>query len=117
MLELLKASTASHVRQQQLETARVGMSLALAATGLVAAFSSVTAPVITVVGATWALTYTAAISPLTRGHARRSAVIQEMFDTELFGLPWNSTLAGGPLRPDEISQLVRAFRPRRGRGD
>src|SRR6266567_7882486 len=40
-----------------------------------------------------------------------------MFDTQLFGLPWNSTLVGGRLRPDEISRLVRKFTPSRGRGD
>ncbi len=117
MLDLIKASTAAHVRQQRLETARVTVSLALAAASVVAAFASVTAPVITVIGGAWALAYTVLVSPLAKGQARRSAVIQEMFDTQLFGLPWNSTLVGGRLRPDEISQLVREFSPRRGRGD
>lgn len=117
MLNLLKASTAAHVRQQRLETGRVTVSLALAAASVVAAFASVTADVITVVGGAWALAYTVLVSPLAKGQARRSAVIQEMFDTHLFGLPWNTTLAGDRLRPDEISQLVRGFNPRRGRGD
>jgi hypothetical protein len=117
MLDLLRASTAAHVRQQRLETIRVTVSLAVAAAGVIAAFASVTAPVITAVGGTWALAYTILVSPLTKGQARRSAVIQEMFDTELFGLPWNATSAGARLRPDEISQLVRDFNPRRGRGD
>lgn len=117
MLDLIKASTAAHVRQQRLETVRVTVSLALAAASVVAAFASVTAPVITVIGGAWALAYTIFVSPLAKGQARRSAVIQEMFDTQLFGLPWNSTLTGSRLRPDEISQLVREFDPRRGRGD
>jgi hypothetical protein len=116
MLDLLKASTAAHVRQQRLETVRVAVSLTLAGASLVAAFASVTAAVITVIGAAWALAYTILVSPLAKGQARRSAVIQEMFDTDLFSLPWNSTLTGGRLRPDEISQLVREFDPRRGRG-
>lgn len=116
MVDLVKASSAAHVRQQRLETARVTVSLALAAASVLAAFAAVTAPVITIAGAAWALAYTVLVSPLTKGQARRSAVIQEMFDTELFGLAWNGTLTGGRLRPDEISQLVREFNPRRGRG-
>ena len=36
MLDLIKASTAAHVRQQRLETARVTVSLALAAASVVA---------------------------------------------------------------------------------
>lgn len=117
MLDLLKASTAAHVRQQRLETVRVTVSLTLAAASVVAAFASVTAAAITVIGGTWALAYTVLVSPLAKRQARRSAVIQEMFDTHLFGLPWNTTLAGGRLRPDEVSQFVREFNPRRGRGD
>lgn len=115
MLDLLKASSAAHVRQQRLEAVRVTVSLALAGASVLAALAAATAPAITVAGAAWALAYTILISPLTKKQARRSAIIQEMFDTDLFGLPWNSTLAGARLRPDEVSQLVRTFHPGRGR--
>lgn len=115
MRELLKAASAANVREQRLEALRVTLSLALAAGSVFAAFASVTAPVITVVGASWALAYAVLVSPLAKRQARRSAVIQEMFDTVLFGLPWNDTLVGTRLRLDEISRLVREFDPRRGR--
>ena len=117
MLDLLRAAFASHTRGQRLETARVMVSLVLAAMGFVAAFVDAAATPVAIAGAAWAIIYTAGIFPWERAEARRGAVIQEMFDTELFGLPWNQTAAGPKFPPHEISKLARKFTPGRGRGD
>jgi hypothetical protein len=95
----------------------VAVSLALAATGLLAAFVDQAATPVALAGGAWAVVYVAGIFPWARTEARRGAVIQEMFDTELFGLPWTLAAAGPSLPPHEISKLARAFNPGRGRGD
>jgi hypothetical protein len=117
MLDLLRAASASHVRGQRIEAIRLTVSLVLAAAGLVAAFVDVTATPIAVTGAAWALAYVTGVNPWAKNEARRGAIVQEMFDVNLFGLPWNQTAAGERLPPHEINQLVRKFKPHRGRGD
>ena len=117
MLDLLRAAFASHVRQQRAETVRAGVSLAVAALSILAAVVSATGTIVAVIGAVWTAIYTILVIPLTKREARRSATVQEMFDIDLFGLPWNATAVGGRLRPDEISQLTRAFTPGGGRGN
>jgi hypothetical protein len=117
MLHLLRAASASHVRGQRVEAVRLTVSLVLAAAGLVAAFVDATATPITVAGAAWAIVYVTGVNPWARNEARRGATLQEMFDIDLFGLPWNQTAAGERLPPHEINQLARRFTPSRGRGD
>ena len=117
MLDLVRAASASYVRGQRVEAVRLVVSLVLAVAGLVAAFVDATATTISIVGAAWAIAYVTGINPWAKGEARRGATVQEMFDVDLFGLPWNQTAAGERLPPHEINQLVRKFTPRRGRGD
>ncbi len=117
MLDLLRAAFASHTRGQRLETARVTVSLALAAMGLVAAFVDKAAAPVAIAGGAWAVIYAAGMFPWAKAEARRGAVIQEVFDVELFGLPWNLTAADPRLPPHEISKLAHRFSPSRGRGD
>jgi SMODS-associating 4TM effector domain len=116
MIEMLRAAFASHTRGQRLEAGRVVVSLLLATLGLVAAFVDKAAAPVAIAGAAWAAIYSVGVFPWERSEARRGAVIQEMFDVELFGLPWNLTAAGAPFPPYEISKLARRFTPGRGRG-
>jgi hypothetical protein len=117
MLHLLRAASASHLHGQRVEAIRLAVSLALAAAGLVAAFVDATATPISVAGAAWAIAYVTGVNPWAKNEARRGATVQEMFDVDLFGLPWNQTAAGERLPPHEINQLVRKFTSSRGRGD
>lgn len=117
MLHLLRAASASHVRGQRVEAVRLTVSLVLAAAGLVAAFVDATATPIAVAGAAWAIAYVTGVNPWAKNEARRGAIVQEMFDVDLFGLPWNQTAAGERLPPHAINELVRKFTPSRGRGD
>jgi hypothetical protein len=117
MQDLLRASFSAHTRIQRIEAVRIAVSLVIAAAALLAAFVSATATPIAVIGAAWAIAYLTGVNPWAKAEARRAAVVQEMFDVELFGLPWNQAAAGSRLLPYEISQLVRGFTPSRGRGD
>lgn len=38
---------------------------------------------------------------------RRAAVIQEQFDVELFGLPWNEGVTGKQVAPDDVADAAR----------
>lgn len=116
MLQLLRAAFGSHTRGQRIETARVAVSIVLAAAGLLAAFVDQAATPVAIAGGAWAAIYLAGIFPRAKAEARRGALVQEMFDTELFGLPWKLT-AGPRLPPHEISKLAGMFTPSRGRGD
>jgi SMODS-associating 4TM effector domain len=117
MLHLLRAASASHLRGQRVEAIRLAVSLVLAAAGLVAAFVDATATPISIAGAAWAIAYVTGVNPWAQNEARRGATVQEMFDVDLFGLPWNQTAAGERLPPHEINQLARKFTSSRGRGD
>jgi SMODS-associating 4TM effector domain len=86
MLHLLRAASASHVHGQRVEAVRLIVSLVIAAAGLVAAFVDATATPIAVVGAAWAIAYVTGVNPWAKNEARRGAIVQEMFDVELFGL-------------------------------
>lgn len=109
MIDLLAAASAAHLRVQRFETVRASTSLAMAALGVVAVFVSAAAAPIAIAGACWGIALATGINPWARRHATRAAVIQEMFDTSLFGLPWNVTAAGVPVPSYEIHSLVRSF--------
>lgn len=48
--------------------------------------------------------------------ARRAAAVQELYETELFGLPWNDVLAGPRPAPEEVAATAdRVRRPDRYR--
>jgi SMODS-associating 4TM effector domain len=42
--------------------------------------------------------------------ARQGALLQEMFDITLFGLPWRSTAAGDPLAEPDVNRLARKLK-------
>jgi hypothetical protein len=116
MLDLLRAFSACYLRGQRLDVVRYTVSLHLAATGLVAAFVDVAATPISVAGAAWAIVYVAGVKPWTKSEARRAAVAQEMFDVELFGLPWNDTAVGRRLSPTGSANWSDGSRQRGGGG-
>ena len=76
-----------------------------------AVFVDQAATPVAIAGAAWAVIYSAGIFPWAKAEARRGALVQEMFDTELFGLPWKQTAARPPFPPHEISKLARRFTP------
>jgi hypothetical protein len=64
---------------------------------------------VAVVGGLWAVGYSAGFASWTQSELGRAAVIQEMFDVRLFGLPWNAIAAGNPVGAQEVSWLASRY--------
>jgi hypothetical protein len=109
-LRVLRAASVSYLRTQRLDALRLCVSVVVAAAGLVATVTSVTATPITVLGGLWALAYAAGLASWGGNELRRAAVLQEMFDVEVLKLPWNEVIAGEPLGSQEVSRLSRRCR-------
>lgn len=112
MLSWLRALSVSHTRAQRLAELRTGLSVLIAVSGLVAAFTASVATPVTVLGAAWALAYSIGLASWESSEVRRAALLQEMFDTRLFGLPWNGVMAGEQSAAQEISWLSRRYKGR-----
>jgi hypothetical protein len=109
-LFLLRAVAASHARARRLEGLRLAISMLLALLGVVGTLVSPIADAVTVLGGLWALVHSVGLSSWSRWEIRRAALLQEMFDVQLYRLSWNEAAAGPPLVAEEISRLARRFR-------
>ncbi|QOC93303.1 S-4TM family putative pore-forming effector [Micromonospora craniellae] len=110
MMALLRAMSVCHARAQQLDNLRMVLSILIGAVGAVVAITGVSSTVVTAVGALWALANAVGLGAWSRGQLGRAAVLQEMFDVRLFGLPWNTVAAGDEVSAAEVSRLHRAYR-------
>ncbi|MFG1673072.1 S-4TM family putative pore-forming effector [Micromonospora sp. NPDC049282] len=110
MMALLRAMSVCHSRAQRLDALRTSVSVAVAGAGATVAFTGVSATAVTALGALWAVVNALGLATWSRGQLRRAATIQEMFDVDLFGLPWNEVAAGERVTAPDISRLDRAFR-------
>ncbi|QLQ39504.1 S-4TM family putative pore-forming effector [Micromonospora robiginosa] len=110
MMALLRAMSVCHTRAQRLDALRTTTSVTVAAAGAVVAFTGVSATAVTALGALWAVVNALGLATWSRGQLRRAATIQEMFDVDLFRLPWNEVAAGDRVTAPEISRLDRAYR-------
>ncbi|GIJ33238.1 S-4TM family putative pore-forming effector [Micromonospora sediminimaris] len=110
MMALLRAMSGCHARAQRLDNLRMIFSILLGVAGAVVALTGVSSTVVTAVGALWALANAVGLGTWSRGQLGRAAVLQEMFDVRLFGLPWNTVAAGGEVSAAEVSRLHRAYR-------
>ena len=110
MMALLRAMSACHSRAQRLDNLRMILSIVLGVAGAVVAITGVSSAAVTAAGALWALLNAVGLGAWSRGQLGRAAVLQEMFDTRLFGLPWNIVAAGDEVSAAEISRLHRAYR-------
>lgn len=109
-MTLLRAIQVAHRYSQHAQAASLIMSLVVASLGVLA--KAVYPPVLaiaTIIGAGWAGVYAVALAPRIARYTRTGAVLQEILDTALFGIPWNSVLVGEQLSEDEVSQLSRWF--------
>jgi predicted pore-forming effector associated with SMODS systems len=66
-----------------------------------------------IVGFLWFLVSAIPLRHLAVSTARQGALLQEMFDTTLFHLPWRSTVAGAPVPDPDVARLARTLK--RGR--
>lgn len=110
-MTLLRAIQVAHGYTQRAQAGSLIMSLVVAGLGVLAKLVyPALLPVATIIGAGWAGTYAVALTRQIGRHLRVSAVVQEMLDTALFGIPWNAVLVGERLPEDEVSRLSRRFR-------
>lgn len=107
MLRLQRAASASHQRGQLLEAVRVVAATVLAAAGVLVTLLGHGRPVVSIVGFFWFVVSAFLLKRLAGTKARQGALLQEMFDTSLFHLPWRSTVAGDPIPEPDVYRLAR----------
>lgn len=113
MLRLQRAAAASHQQGQRIEALRVSVAVALAVGGIIVTLIGHGRPVWSIVGALWFGFSAFLLRSAAERTARQGALLQEMFDTVLFYLPWRSTVAGDPVPEPDVARLARKL-PRRG---
>ncbi|WP_416982092.1 S-4TM family putative pore-forming effector [Streptomyces sp. T028] len=110
LLRILKAASVAHRRAKRLASSHVALSALLAGLGVAGVFVTVLQTPVTLLGLLWAFAYATGARLWGAREMRRAALFQEMFDTRVFRLPWNTLLAGGdePL-PHEVSRAARRY--------
>ncbi|MFI6535675.1 S-4TM family putative pore-forming effector [Nonomuraea sp. NPDC050547] len=109
-MRLLKAIAVTHVYNQRAQALSVGVSIAVAVAGLLTGLGSEYGAAVALIGALWAAVYKAVMAPRAERYLRIAATLQEMFDADLLGLPWNHVAVGERVGDDEVSRLSRRFR-------
>jgi hypothetical protein len=110
MILLQRAAAASHQRGQIVEAGRVTVALALAFGGIVVTLTEHGRTVWPIVGFLWFLVSAISLRHLAVWTARQGALLQEMFDTALFHLPWRATVAGDPVPAPDVARLARKLK-------
>ncbi|WP_410557424.1 S-4TM family putative pore-forming effector [Actinomadura fulvescens] len=72
--------------------------------------------VVSIVGFFWFVVSAFLLKSLAGNTARQGALLQEMFDTALFHMPWRATVAGDPIPDPDVRRLARQL-PRGGKKD
>lgn len=116
MLLLQRAAAASHQRGQFLEAMRVTAAVTLAAAGVLITAIGHGRAAISIVGFFWFVVSAFLLRGIAGNTARQGALLQEMFDTALFHVPWRATVAGDPIPEPDIRRLARKL-PRGGAKD
>ncbi|MEU5260614.1 S-4TM family putative pore-forming effector [Amycolatopsis sp. NPDC021455] len=109
-LRLLKAVAVTHTYNQRAQAVSIGVSVALAVAGLLAGPSTAFGAAVAVGGTLWAAVYKAVMAPWAERYLVMAATLQEMFDADLLGLPWNRVAVGDRIGEEEVSRLSRRFR-------
>jgi hypothetical protein len=116
MLLLQRAAAASHQRGQLFEAVRVDAAVALAAAGVLITLLGHGRTVVSIIGFFWFVVSAFLLKGLAGNTARQGALLQEMFDTALFHMPWRATVAGDPIPEPDVRRLARQL-PRGGKKD
>lgn len=109
-MRLLKSIAVTHFYNQRAKALSFGVSIALAVAGLLTGPGSRYSAAVTLIGALWASVYKGMMAPWAERYLRTAATLQEMFDADLLGLPWNRVAVGDRIGDDEVSRLSRRFR-------
>ena len=109
ILTLVRAMSAAHHRVQRWEATRLLISVLVALTSVAAALAPELVTVVAAIGAGWALLNGLGVSAWIQRGVAQAALLQELFDVTLFGLPWNAVAAGDPPLPAEVSRMDHAY--------
>jgi hypothetical protein len=110
IIDLHRAISVAHRHAQRAHAAALLMSMVVAGFGVLARVAPSTAATVSLVGAVWAAAYAVVVAPWAARYQHTSATLQEMLDTELFGLPWNRVTVGDKIADDHVSELKSRFR-------
>jgi soluble P-type ATPase len=108
-VRLLKAIAVAHLYNQRAQAVSFGVSIALAVGGLLAMPGTRYGAALTLTGAVWAAVYKGVMAPWGERYLRIAATLQEMFDADLLGLPWNRIAVGDRIGDEEVSRLSRRY--------
>jgi hypothetical protein len=111
VVRLQRAAAASHQRGQLIEAIRVNAAVALATAGIIVTLIGHGRTAVSIIGAAWFAMSAFFLRRAATSTARQGALLQEMFDTELFGLPWRPTVAGDEVSEPDVAQLARRLPP------
>ncbi|MFD0536867.1 S-4TM family putative pore-forming effector [Actinomadura luteofluorescens] len=100
----------THLYNQRAQALSFTVSIVLALAGLLIGPGSQYGPAVVLIGAFWVALYKGVMAPWAERYLRTAATLQEMFDADLLGLPWNRIAVGDRVGEDEVSQLSRRFR-------
>jgi hypothetical protein len=109
-LRLLRAVRVAHQHNQWAQGLSFIVSAALAVAGLVGGSRPAATATIALVGLAWAVFYRLLMAPWAENYLRIAATLQEKFDTDVLGLPWNRVLVGDQIPDEDVSRLARSFR-------
>ncbi len=115
MLRLQRAATVSYQRGQRVEALRITVAVVIAVAGVLATLTGYGRTPLAITGFLWFLVSVIPLRALAASLTRQGALLQEMFDTTLFHLPWRGTVAGDPVADPDVSHLARSLKPDSGR--
>jgi len=109
-LGLLAAQRALYSQAKTYRQIRTIFSVILAIFGpILFYFFTDCRPTITIIGAAWALLSEIFLRRLEAESIKKAATVQEQFDVDLFGLPWNEILVGKKVTSELIHSADRNF--------
>jgi hypothetical protein len=111
MVRLQRAAAASHQRGQLIEAIRVDAAITLAGAGIVVTLVGHGRTAVSIIGAAWFVVSAFFLRRAAATTARQGALLQELFDTQLFYLPWRSTVASEQVPEPDVAQLARRLQP------
>lgn len=110
ILDLQRAVAVTHGRAQRVHATTLFVSVSVAALGVFAQLRPSTVAAVSLAGAVWTAIYAVGLAPWTARYQRASATLQEMIDTELFGIRWSRVGVGERIPEDEVSNLRSRYR-------
>ena len=110
-IKLLAAQRQFYTQAKRLHYWRVAGSIGLAAISpLIYYLLPSSKTILAIIGGVWLIVSRIVLEGIETKKVKQAATIQEQFDVELFGLPWNQVLAGNRVTPELINAAAASFK-------